>query len=70
MPVIVWADLMKCGRTSTNEMDEFATLLSHILHKRPKNAVAIIIAPFLVSEKRDYRSQLRTQRYCKRNLIT
>ena len=59
LPTIVWCDMMKCGRTSMYEIDEFATLISHVLHKRPKG-VAIVIAPFLVSEKQaGYRGQLR-----------
>ena len=62
MPVIVWCDLMKCGRMTSGEMDEFATLWHHVLHKRSKSAVAIIVAPYLVSEKHaGYRGQLRTQ---------
>ena len=61
MPVVVWADMMKCGRPTNNETDEYATLLSHVLHKRPKNAVGVIIAPFLVSaNQQGYRGQLRT----------
>ncbi|CAL1147634.1 unnamed protein product [Cladocopium goreaui] len=61
MPVVAWADMMKCGRPTNNETDEYATLLSHVLHKRPKNAVGVIIAPFLVSaNQQGYRGQLRT----------
>lgn len=60
MPVIVWCDLMKCGRLSSGEVDEYATLLSHILHSRYKSCVGIVIAPFLVSEKHGgYRGQIR-----------
>ena len=42
-----------------SEIDEIATMIGHVLHKRPKG-VAIVIAPFLVSEKQaGYRGQLR-----------
>ena len=60
LPVVVWCDLMKCGRMTTTEMDEFSTLLNHILHARYTNSIAIVVAPYLVSEKHQgYRGQLR-----------
>lgn len=44
-------------------MDEYSSLLSHILHARYKACVALVIAPYLVSEKQEgYRGQLRTGR--------
>ena len=59
--VVVWCDLMKCGRMAISEIDEFSNLLSHILHARYKSSAAIVIAPYLVSEKHQgYRGQIRT----------
>ena len=63
MPMVVWCDLMKCGRMTATEIDEFATLLSTTLHSRYKSSAAVVIAPYLVSEKRQgYRGQLRMVR--------
>lgn len=54
---------MKCGRMTATEMDEYSSLLAHILHARYKACVALVIAPYLVSEKQEgYRGQLRTGR--------
>ena len=59
-PTIVWCDMMKCGRVSLGEMDEICVLLSHVLHKKPDKAVALVIAPYLVAEKlKNPRDQLR-----------
>ena len=55
---------MKCGRMTATEMDEFSTLLSHVLHTRYKASIAVVIAPYLVSEKQQgYRGQLRTDQH-------
>lgn len=63
LPVVVWCDFMKCGRMTATEMDEYSSLLAHILHARYKACVALVIAPYLVSEKQEgYRGQLRTGR--------
>ena len=63
MPMVVWCDLMKCGRMTATEIDEFATLLSTTLHSRYKSSAAVVIAPYLVSEKQQgYRGQLRMVR--------
>ena len=60
MAVIVWCDLMKCGRLTSGEIDEFATLMASVLHSRYISSAAIVIAPYLVSEKQQgYRGQLR-----------
>ena len=60
MPTIVWCDMMKCGRMTANEIDEFGNLLSSALHARYKSSAAIVIAPYLVSERQSgYRGQLR-----------
>ena len=63
LPVVAWCDFMKCGRMTATEMDEYSSLLAHILHARYKACVALVIAPYLVSEKQEgYRGQLRTGR--------
>ena len=61
MPVVVWCDLMKCGRMTSSEIDDFSGILGSILHSRYKASIAMVIAPFLVSEKQPgYRGQSRT----------
>ncbi|CAK8990644.1 unnamed protein product [Durusdinium trenchii] len=58
LPCIIWCDLMKCGRMTATEMDEFTTVINHVLHTRYKASAAVVIAPFLVSEKHQgYRGQ-------------
>ncbi|CAK9003468.1 unnamed protein product [Durusdinium trenchii] len=60
-PTIIYADLMKCGRCSNQELNEFSELLSAGLAKRPHASVAIVVAPWLCSEKvcNGYRGELR-----------
>ena len=59
-PVIVWVDLMKCGRMTGQEVNDFAEVLHAVFKKNPRS-VAIVIAPFLVSEKvAGYRAELRS----------
>lgn len=44
-----------------NEMDEVSSMLSSVLHSKFKASAAVVIAPYLVSEKQQgYRGQLRT----------
>lgn len=63
MPMIVWCDLMKCGRMSATELDEYATLLGTTLRSRYRSSAAVVVAPFLVSERHQgYRGQLRMVR--------
>ena len=52
---------MKCGRCSNQELNEFSELLSAGLAKRPHASVAIVVAPWLCSEKvcNGYRGELR-----------
>lgn len=59
-PVVLWCDLMKRGRMTGAEVDEMSDLLATILKKRSTKSVAIVVAPYLVSEKiGSYRTQLR-----------
>lgn len=52
---------MKCGRMASSEIDDFSGIISSILHSRYKASIAMVIAPYLVSEKQPgYRGQLRT----------
>lgn len=60
-PLIVWCDLMKRGRMNGTELDEISEQLALVLKKRPTDSVALVIAPYLVSEKVDgYRGEMRT----------
>ena len=60
VPCIVYCDLMKCGRPTQNEMNEFCELIHAVLSKKQETGVCIMLAPFLVSEKQSgYRGQLR-----------
>eukprot|EP00435_Cladocopium_sp_Y103_P058278 s510_g20.t1 len=69
MPMIVWCDLMKCGRMTVTEIDEFATLLAQTLHTRYKSSAAVVIAPYLVSEKQQgYRGQALEDKMDAKNL--
>ena len=53
---------MKVGRPTGNEMNDYCELAHEVLTKKQKGAVAVVIAPFLVSEKQSgYRGQLRTE---------
>ena len=59
-PAIVWVDLMKCGRMTGQEVNDFAEVLSAIFKKSPRS-VALVIAPYLISEKlAGYRAELRS----------
>ena len=60
-PVVVWCDLMKRGRMTGTELDEVSEQLALVLKKRPSDSMALVIAPYLVSEKVDgYRGEMRT----------
>lgn len=59
-PLIVWCDLMKRGKMTGSEVDEMSDFVATILKKRPTKSVAIVVAPFLVSEKvGGYRGEIR-----------
>lgn len=59
--MIVFCDLMKNGRMSISDIDETCGLLSHALNTKTGTAVALVIAPYLISDKmKGYRDQLRT----------
>lgn len=61
-PVIVWVDLMKLGRCSGSEVDSMSELINHAISKRPQASCAVVIAPYLTSEKcRQYRNELRRE---------
>lgn len=47
----MWVDLMKIGRVGQQELNNLVDLLGVALHSRPTASCAIIIAPFLISEK-------------------
>ena len=52
---------MKRGRMTGTELDEISEQLALVLKKRPTDSAALVIAPYLVSEKVDgYRGELRT----------
>lgn len=58
--MIIWCDLMKCGRMTGGDVNDFAETMAAIFKKNPQNTVALVIAPYLVSEKvGDYRGELR-----------
>ncbi|CAK9073476.1 unnamed protein product, partial [Durusdinium trenchii] len=50
-PIVMWVDLMKIGRVGQQELNNLVDLLGVALHSRPTASCAIIIAPFLISEK-------------------
>lgn len=53
---------MKCGRLTGQEVSDFSEILVTIL-KKNQNSVALVIAPYLISEKvAGYRGELRTDR--------
>lgn len=67
-PVVVWCDLMKCGRLTGTEVHDFCEVLATIIKRNPGKTAAIVVAPFLISEKvAGYRGELRTD--CKILLI-
>ena len=47
----MWLDLMKAGRVGKEELNLYADLLSVAMQARPTLCCAIIIAPYLISEK-------------------
>ena len=54
---------MKCGRLTGSEVHDFCETLSTIIKKNPAKTAAIVVAPFLISEKvAGYRGELRTVR--------
>ena len=58
-PVICWVDLMKCGRVTGQEVNDISETIAAILKKNP-NSVALVVAPYLSSEKvAGYRAELR-----------
>lgn len=51
---------MKCGRMTGGDVNDLAETMVTIFKKSPQNTVALVIAPYLVSEKvGDYRGELR-----------
>ncbi|CAK9074968.1 Uncharacterized protein SCF082_LOCUS36423 [Durusdinium trenchii] len=59
-PVVVWCDLMKCGRLTGTEVHDFCEVLATIIKRNPGKTAAIVVAPFLISEKvAGYRGELR-----------
>ena len=59
-PCVVWCDLMKCGRLTQQEVNDYCDLMHSIFKKSPMS-VAVLVAPYLVSEKvAGYRGELRT----------
>ncbi|CAL1172840.1 unnamed protein product [Cladocopium goreaui] len=58
-PCVVWCDLMKCGRLTQQEVNDYCDLMHSIFKKSPMS-VAVLVAPYLVSEKvAGYRGELR-----------
>ena len=52
--------LMKCGRLTQQEVNDYCDLMHSIFKKSPMS-VAVLVAPYLVSEKvAGYRGELRT----------
>ena len=60
-PTILWCDFMKCGRLNNTDVNDMAELLTVGLHKRPEQSCAVVIAPYLTSEKvtNGHRGELR-----------
>ena len=60
-PIIVWCDLMKAGRLTGNDVNDYVELIGGVLNKGGPRATAIVVAPFLTSEKvtSGHRGELR-----------
>lgn len=48
---IVWLDFTKYGKLSGCDLNDTCDLLSSILSRKPQHSVAVVISPFLVSER-------------------
>ena len=63
---IVWLDFTKSGRVSNVDLNDYCDLVAMILKKKPQSSAALVVCPFLVSEKvsNGQRGEIRTG-YCK-----
>lgn len=50
-PVIVWADLTKCGRVTAKDLNFVTAVVKKGLEKLPSKSIGLLIAPVLVSER-------------------
>ena len=59
---IVWLDFTKYGKITGTDLNDSCDLLSMIMGRKPQQTVAIVIAPFLASEKvqNGLRGEIRT----------
>lgn len=48
---IVWLDFTKYGKLSGCDLNDTCDLLASILSRKPQVSVAIILSPYLVSER-------------------
>lgn len=49
--LLVWADLTKMGRMSSNDLNYVVDTMATALSKRPTNSIGFIVAPWLSSER-------------------
>ena len=56
---------MKCGRLTSQDVDSFTELVACTLKKNPESSVALVISPYLCSEKvvNGHRGELRRYRF-------
>ena len=55
-------DFTKYGKVSGGDLNDMCELLSMILGRKPQRSVAVVLAPYLISEKTQYsgaRGELR-----------
>ena len=60
---IVWLDFTKYGKVSGGDLNDLCDLLNMILGRKPQRSVAVVLAPYLISEKTQHagaRGELRT----------
>ena len=50
-PAIIWVDLMKAGRLTGGDVSDYVDLIGVALQKAGKMGCAIVVSPFLSSEK-------------------
>lgn len=48
---IIWLDFTKYGKLTGSDLNDTCELLSLFLSKKPQKTVAVVLAPFLTSER-------------------
>jgi len=59
---VVWLDFTKYGKVTGTDLNDCCDLVARILGKKPQKTVAVVIGPYLVSEKvqNNMRGEIRT----------